>query len=209
MEIREVARNFWKNREKYPDYPYVLKRRLMDVTHIAPLVQSARSILDIGCADGYMLVALREFTDISKFYAYDLSENLLNILKNKWGTYRFLETKAIDILSVSAFPPVDVTLSLGSFPYIFDDSKLRYVISQIQSNLLIVRTPCSVTTEREVVNKYSEDLGETYASVYRTVDEYVNILAECYDVKGIFRAYPDEIESKYGTKQYFFVCERN
>ena len=209
MDINKVAYNFWTSKEKYPDYPHVLKRRLIDVAHVAPLVQDAQSVLDIGCADGYMLVALREFTKISKFYAYDLSENLLTLLRNKWGNYRFLETKATDLLSVSIFPSVDVTLSLGAFPYIFNDDKLRSMVSRIQSNCFIVRTPCSTDTERIVINKYSEDLGEQYASVYRTVDEYVNVLAEYYNVEDIFRAYPDEIESKYGTKQYFFVCERN
>jgi len=29
-----------------------------------------------------------------------------------------------------------------------------------------------------------------------------------WTVSKVFRAFPDEIESEFGTKQYFYICEK-
>jgi len=208
MDIHEVAKNFWQSRTKYPEYPYLLRRRLLDVTSVAPFVFGADSVLDLGCADGYMLLLLRELTTIKKFYGYDISSEFINLLKSKWGIYKELNTKVVNFIELPDLPRTDVTLALGSFPYIFDDGILCDVIAQINSNKLIVRTPCTIKKEYEVVNKFSEDLRDNYASVYRTVEGYTEILSDYYVINDVFRAYPDEIESKYGTKQFFFICKR-
>jgi len=39
-------------------------------------------------------------------------------------------------------------------------------------------------------------------------EEYANILSKHYTEVTVTRAYPDKIESKYNTKQYFFTCKR-
>ena len=155
-----------------------------------------------------MLLLLRELTTIKKFYGYDISSEFINLLKSKWGIYKELNTKVVNFIELPDLPRTDVTLALGSFPYIFDDGILCDVIAQINSNKLIVRTPCTIKKEYEVVNKFSEDLRDNYASVYRTVEGYTEILSDYYVINDVFRAYPDEIESKYGTKQFFFICKR-
>jgi len=64
--------------------------------------------------------------------------------------------------------------------------------------------PC--VEEREEINKFSEEYNDDYAAIYRTVTEYQSILSECFNIKHVDRCYPDEFESKYGSKQFFFVC---
>jgi len=54
-----------------------------------------------------------------------------------------------------------------------------------------------------LINAWSEDLRAHYASVYRTLDEITHLIARHFDVVSVDRVYPDEIESRYGTKQYY------
>lgn len=116
-----------------------------------------------------------------------------------------LETKVVNLISLKKLPMTDVTLSLGVFPYIFDNNDLHRILGNIESDLLIVRVPCTFNKEDEIINKFSDDLGENYASIYRTIDNYVSILSDHFVVSEISRAWPDEIESRYGTKQFYFV----
>lgn len=205
----KTAANFWETRIKYPDYPNTLKRRLLDVNFISNRIHSMNSVLDLGCGDGSTLLSLREFTEIKVFYGYDISPNLIKQLKNKWGKWSGLNTYTGDFLHLKDFPKVDITLSLGSFPYVFDDADLFKLLETINTEWLIVRAPCNINEEHisEVINKYSEDLGDNYAAIYRTRSTYIHILSKKFDVFETTRAYPDEIESKYGTKHFFFVCK--
>jgi SAM-dependent methyltransferase len=202
----EVAKAFWTNSKNYPAYPNTLKRRLIDTNFVAERLFGIKSVLDLGCGDGSMLLSLREFTAIEEFYGCDLSSNLLSILENKWGNYSGLTTICGSLVS-GPFPKTEATLSLGAFPYIFDDKDLCTILHNINSEVLIVRSPCTLLPKDEYINKYSEDLKAHYAAVYRTVDNCKKLLSDKFNVIETVRAYPDEIESKYGTKHFFFVCK--
>ena len=210
MKEEQVALNFWGSIKSYPDYPNTLRRRLLDVNFVVNGVSEARSLLDIGCGDGSMLLSLREFTEIDTFYGYDVSPNLIDKLLSKWGWGNAPEliTGVKDVTTIEKLSLTDVTLSMGFFLYIFEDSKLLDTLEKVKSELLIVRAPCTLKEEDEVINKFSEDLGEHYAAVYRTVPNYTSILSKHFNVTNTVRAYPDSIESKYGTKHYFFVCSK-
>lgn len=203
-----VAKNFWSKRKQYPNYPNTKQRRLVDINFIINNIGDLDSILDIGCADGYLLIALREFTDATKFYGYDISEDMLKDLKLRWGLIKKLESKVCDFTKITDFPRTDLTVSMGLFPYIFDYNDLHNILVGIKSNTLIVRVPCTMKDKDEYINTYSEDLNSYYSSVYRTTSNYLSILNEFYTDVNMERAYSDNIESKYGTKHFFFVCER-
>jgi len=209
MNNYKTALDFWKKRKSYPDYPNTLQRRLVDTNFIVDKLAGAASVLDIGCGEGSMLLSLREFTEIRLFYGYDVSPSLIKRLLDKWGSVPGLKAKVVNLITLKELPITDVTLALGSFPYIFDNDHLHKLLKNIKSNLLIVRAPCTLNKEDEIINKFSEDLGDNYASIYRTVDNYVSILSDHFIVSEISRAYPDEIESKYGTKHFFFVCKKS
>jgi hypothetical protein len=103
-------------------------------------------------------------------------------------------------------PSADVTISMNMFPYIFDDEILDKTIASVKSDIFIVRATCE--KERLVVNSFSEDLGYEYSACYRTILEYSDIMNKYYTEVEITRAFPDEIESRYGSKQMFFLCKR-
>jgi hypothetical protein len=194
----KIAKCFWTSRKDYPNYPHTEQRRLIDIDFISKHLKGVKSILDLGCADGYLLSAIKG-KSIEKF-GYDISEKLLE--KN---CDKDLTLKVCDFTECTEFPKVDLTISMGLFPYIFKYKDLCNILSCVKSNL-IVRVPCTLDKE-EYINKYSKELGENYSSVYRTVSSYHNIFKNFYRKIDIQRSYPDEIESKYGTKHYYFVCK--
>lgn len=204
----EVAKTFWCKRKQYPNYKNTKQRRFLDVSFIMKYIKNPNSVLDLGCADGYLLIALREFTEIEKFYGCDICENLLNKLKLRWGPDKNIETKVYDFTKDTNYPQTDLTLSMGLFPYIFDRNDLCNILQNIKSDILIVRCPCTMQTQDEYINTYSNDLGTEYSSIYRTTQNYLDILKLFYTNVHFERSYPDEIESDYGTKHFFFVCKR-
>lgn len=208
MDETGVALDFWRKIKCYPKYPNTLQRRLVDVNFVISRLSGIKSILDIGCGDGAILLTLREFTEVTTFYGYDVSIRLIEKLLNRWGEAPGLNVEVINLITLEELPITDATLALGSFPYIFDNAQLNNIIRKIKSDLLIVRVPCTLNKEDEVINKFSEDLKENYAAIYRTVPNYTSILSNHFIVSDISRSYPDEIESKYGTKHFFFVCKK-
>jgi len=206
----EVAKRFWQSREDYPNYPNTLQRRFIDTSYVLPWVVDAKSLVDLGCGDGSMIIVLREFTKINTFFAFDISQKLLDRLVVKYGNYEddaILIAKASDFTK-SEFPKADATISMGSFLYVFEYEDLNNILANIRSNTFIVRVPCTMKSQDEYINTYSEDLGSDYSAVYRTTSNYFSIFSKYFTKVHMERAYSDDIESKYGTKHYFFRCDR-
>jgi len=196
-----VSRKFWTSKDVYPKYPYLLNRRLIDLNFILNHVGESESVLDLGCATCSMLILLRELTHIKKFYGIDISDKML-----RYNEGFILES--VDLSKKNDFPNVDLTYCFGMFPYIFEDSHVVNIIKNINSDIFLVRSPCTQKDENEYINKYSDELQDDYSSLYRTVDSYKKLLSTSFTISDVLRCYPDEIESKYETKHYYFVCER-
>jgi SAM-dependent methyltransferase len=206
----KTSQSFWTSRRAYPSYPSLLKRRFLDLAFVLNHVSDTKSVLDLGCGDGYLMLLLRELTQIEEFYAYDISIQLLEVLEKKWlhENDRYLYTKITNFIKEESFPKTDITVCFGSFPYVFDIEDLNSVLEKIDSSKILIRNPCSIDGSAVSINKFSEELGAEYSAIYRTPDEYFSILSKHFKVTEMFRAYPNDIESKYGTKHFFFTCER-
>jgi len=136
-----------------------------------------------------------------------LTCHVLRIPLIRWGKWPGLNTK-VTSFTESELPKVDMTVCMGAMLYVFDDDDLKYMLSNMKSSIFICRVPCSMN-DRVEINKFSEEFDADYAAVYRTIPEYIQIISEYFDIKSIDRCYPDEIESKFGSKQFFFTCRRN
>lgn len=205
--MSKTAEKFWKTRKEYPPVIYNFQRRYLDLGVILKYTDNITSILDLGCGEGQVLLMLRELTNIKSYYGYDLSQSFVANLISRWGDWPGLKAQATDFTTLDEFPKTDMCICMGVMLYIFDDGILKHMVSNISSELFIVRVPC-IGQERLEIDKFSEDFGDRYAAVYRTIPEYISILSESFIVKSINRCYPDEIESKHDSKQFFFVCER-
>lgn len=196
----KIAKKFWEKQKSYPKYGTIKERRLHELNYIIPWVRHDNTLLDLGCGDGALINCLLELTDIEKFYAYDIAKGLM---KNSR-----VETKVYDCYSDEPLPEVDTTICAGVIPFIFEDEVFEKLLDRMNTRKLLLRAPCTLKEEDEYVNTFSDKLGEEYSSLYRTVDNVERMLSKHFKVKKIDRVYPDEIESEFGTKQYYFVCYR-
>lgn len=206
--MNKTVEEFWKTRKEYPPVTCNFQRRYLDLGIILKYIEDAKSILDLGCGEGQILLILRELSGIKDYYGYDLSSVFINNLIKRWGKCPGLEAKVLNFIKTNSLPKTDVCICMGAMLYVFDEADLKYMLSNIKSKLFICRVPCNLESDRLEINKFSEEYEEKYAAVYRTIPEYISILSEFFKIKSIDRCYPDEIESKHGTKQFFFVCKR-
>jgi SAM-dependent methyltransferase len=206
MQKEQVSKAFWEGTEFYPSYPFVKERRKYEIDYLLTHIPSeTKSLLDLGCGNGSTTILLRELTYIEKYFCYDIGPGMLATIKGNRDSE--LVTKVWDANDGDFnFPEADVTISMNMFPCIFDDDVIEDIVKNIKSDTFLTRVTCE--KERLEINKFSEDLGHHFAACYRTVGEYVNIFSKYYSTVNVVRAFPDAIESNYGSKQMFFECKR-
>lgn len=211
-----VAKKFWTIQEKYPEFSCIPKRQLKKVSWIMEHIEDGiKSICDICAGDGDITYLLSQFIELEKVFLFDCNKNLLNIAENKFHINYKNKNSDLDVTTIKCdlakndvlFPHTDVTLFLGSMHYIFDDVAIDRILTMVNSEQLVIAAPCTMKSEDELINKFSEAAGDNYAALYRTL-EHVKTLIERngFRINACERLYPDSIESKFGTKQFVFNC---
>lgn len=198
-----IANNFWKNCSKYPEYAADIKlRRFYELKYLIPKL-SGDSILDLGCGDGALLNCLIFLTNFKRYYGYDLSANLLENLNP------MIERSVYDCYDPVTLPKVDVTIFAGVLPYLFEDDIVIKLFSAMRTNTLFLRTTCTLKQESEFINKFSEELKENYSAIYRPLSQVLNLIQSKFKIESVDRVYPNNIESKFGTKQFYIKAINN
>ena len=113
-----------------------------------------------------------------------------------------VQTAVIDIASPAPLPEVDAVICAGVIQYVFEDAAVAALLARIRAPVIWIRSTCTLLPERENVER------DGYASCYRTVPETHALISENHRVTGVDRVYPDEVESKFGTKQFYFEARR-
>ena len=194
----DVVKHFF-DREDYPSFPHIKTRRLHELNWLVPRLEGrGNSLLDIGCGDGALVNCLYHLTDL-ELHACDFSVKLMRGVNPRISTFEY------DCRKPGPLPETDITVSGAVSPYLFEDSEVHALIQQIGSPLLFVRVPCG---DDERVDTFSEALNARYKSRYRRVEQMETLLREHYRDVTSDRVYPDEIESKFGTKQWYFTAQR-
>ena len=197
--MKKTAKEFWTSRKKYPSFGSK-HRRYYETMWLIPKLKGTKSILEIGCGSGEFLDIVIRMTDVEKVYGCDVSENLLVQLDKRVNAFYY------DIYEGGLLPEVDSIILWGVIQYVFDDKVLSYFLKTLPCKKLYMRTPCD--SKEVVIDKYSQDLGANYSSRYMTLDQVIKLLSQSYTIQSVSRAYPDEIESKYGSKQWLIECEK-
>lgn len=195
----DKAKQFWTSQTTYPNYGTIKQRRLHELNYLVPKLNGVKSLLDLGCGDGALIKCLRELTDIETYYGYDIADSLMK------DTPAIL--KHYDCTAPEELPEVDFTVFAGVIPFLFEDLEVENVLKQIKSPILYIKAPCSMDTPTKV-DTFSEQLQANYASYYRTIPQMIDIISKHFKINDVSRAYPDEIESKFGTKQIIFLCKK-
>jgi trans-aconitate methyltransferase len=193
----QTATSFWQSQQQYP-FPFTRRRRIHELNYLVPRLHrnGGRSLLDLGCGDGSLLECLLRLTDFEEFYGYDVAPELLR------GIDPRVRTAVFDISRPTALPVVDVTILAGVIQYVFDDEVVSALLAQLTSPVVWVRSTCTLKPETERV------VRDGYASCYRTLPETHALLSRHFEVTAVDRVYPDELESPFGTKQFYFEARR-
>lgn len=194
----QTAKNFWTSSVRYPNYGTTKQRRLYELNYLVPKLKG-NTLTDLGCGDGALLNCLLNLTEFTNFYGFDISKNLIDNL------HPSIQRQVVDFYNFESktLPRSDVTIMAGVIAYVFDDSVVDHVLGSLPTNELFLRVPCTLKPQRELINSYSIDLDSEYASVYRTLSEVTDLIERHFDIISVDRVYPDSIESKYDTKQYY------
>lgn len=209
QNFEETVKDFWRKQEFYPDYGTTQDRKMYDAIYTRNEIKEAdaKVVLDLGAGNGSLITILKEMTNVKEFFAFDLSKKMLDTIDFK-RPGAVICPNEIDLFTDDYVLPFnDLTIFFGVAQYLPDED-LRRVLERISksTDVMLFKTACSLS-EREDINKYSEALDDQYACSYRTLWEYLKILNEYFDVTDVDRAYPDEIESKFGTKQFLITCK--
>lgn len=194
----DVVKQFY-DREDYPPFPHIKTRRLYELNWLLPRLEGqGKSLIDIGCGDGALVNCLYHLTDL-ELHACDFSVKLMRGVNPRIPTFEY------DCRKPGALPMTDITVCAAVIPYLFEDSEVDALVQQISSPLLFMRAPCG---NDERVDSYSEALRAEYKSRYRSIEQVEALLREHYREVEADRVFPDEIESKFGTKQWYFTARR-
>lgn len=193
----EIASSYWKQQQQYP-FPFTNHRRIHELNYLVPRLKriDGKRLLDLGCGHGALLECLVHLTSFEEFWGFDIAADLLA------GINPRVRTAVYDFANPGPLPEVDVTIIAGAIQYVFSDEAVDRVLGLITSPVVYVRSTCTLLPEDEAV------VRDGYASLYRTVGHTLALLSRRYTVSAVDRVYPDEIESPFGTKQFYFEARR-
>ena len=218
QKLTTTSNTFWSTQTaKYPNYGTTKKRRFHEINYLVENIQKMKegdvlSLTDVGCGTGSTVTVLQELTDIKKYHCYDISPAMISTIDTSSKRGAHVQTTVMDFTSIDAsyaFPDTDVTLCFGVLQCL-SDADSRALLERLKGKTAFLRDACYLPHEgRRDVNTFSEQLNANYACRYRTLTEYISLCTDSgWKLKDIRRAFPDEIESAYGTKQWFLHLEK-
>lgn len=193
----EIATQFWRSQRAYP-FPFTRERRIHELNYLVPRLKKVAGgrLLDLGCGDGALVECLAHLTAFDELHAYDVAPHLLKGIKPG------IHTALYDFSSPTPLPEVDVTIIAGAIQYVFDDALVDRLLGLVTSPIVYVRSTCTLLPEDEHV------VRDGYASCYRTLPRTHALIDKHFVVSAVDRVYPDEMESAFGTKQFYFEGRR-
>jgi glycerol-3-phosphate cytidylyltransferase len=200
--------NLWKSSKTYPPFPHIKARRKHELNYLTSKLagQDTSYVLDIGCGDGATLMCLEHLIDADVLHGCDIALQMMEAIPSRPP----FKKQFYDINSRKELPTSEATviLMLGVVNYIFDnDIALALFRRFTKTKNVFLRCICTLRDADETINTYSEALQSQYIAMYRTLDSTCDLIrAAGLNIVSAERIYPDDIESKFDTKQYMIHC---
>lgn len=213
MDFRKVSEKFWEKQQTYPEYGFIKRRRLHEINYLVPIIEGLQPdhVVDLGCGDGSTTTILRELTDVKRYSCYDISQGLLSLLNT--SSDRGSEVTAtkfnVNASNIHDLPRAPLYIAMGLLQCC-EDNRVSEILHHLPGEHLVTRSAhyTSDQGERKIV-KNSDALQDVYACHYRTLLGHANDIEKAgWTVIDIRRAYPDDIESAFGSKQWFIFAKR-
>ena len=217
-ELTATSNAFWAGQgASYPSYGTTKKRRRHEINYLLGKLQELKasevlSLTDIGCGTGSTVIMLQELTDIKIYHCYDISPGMMSTIDTSSKRGSLVHTNVLDFSNMDsshAFPDTDVSLCFG-VTQCLSDQDAHSLLGKLKGRNLFMRDACYLPHEgRQDINTFSEQLNSSYSCRYRTLTEYITLATSSgWQLKDVRRAFPDDIESAFGTKQWFLHLEK-
>lgn len=232
----EKTKAFYDHRaEKYnEEHPYISimfqdqhpeiaeQRNQAEISRILPMLNLNKQarVLDLGCGIGRWADAISE--EIAYYLGCDFSENLIEIAnaRNCKKNFNFATVSAMEAATyckqhnIQRFSHIIIS---GMMIYLNDEDVQRIFQSLSELTLpnatVYIREAMGIEARLTLKDFYSEELQHEYNTIYRTQDEYREMI-ETYAPDFTISAYGPMFEqaalnNRKETAQFYFILHKN
>ncbi|MBF8162467.1 class I SAM-dependent methyltransferase [Ectopseudomonas hydrolytica] len=188
-------------------------------------LSGVRRVLDIGCGIGRWGWFLAERCPRLQYLGLDFSASLIGKAQQEAerrgaAGLSFQVMSATDIRGDELVVPgpFDLLLISGLLIYLNDSDCVKVLRDAARfctpGGAIYLREPVGVSERFTLDRYYSEELADEYSAIYRTVDELYAMMNESFagmnvTVEREGFLFPDGLEKRVETRQYFFVLRRD
>ncbi|QKL01327.1 methyltransferase domain-containing protein [Pseudomonas sp. NY5710] len=182
-------------------------------------------VLDVGCGVGRWAWLLAQRCEGLQYLGLDFSASLIEKARAE-SAIRQLENVHFQVMSATDIQPqamllqgaFDLALISGLLIYLNDNDCVKVLRDTAQlckpGGALYLREPVGVAERFTLDRFYSEELSDEYSAIYRTVDELHALMATAFAGIGMTvereqLLFPQDLEKRTETRQYFFVLRRD
>lgn len=184
-------------------------------------VLNHRHVLDIGCGVGRwgheLAPKVKSYLGIDPCSAFiEAAQAHFDAARFPPATHRFqlLSAQDLSATALSLQPPFDLVIIAGVMLYLNDEDiaslleRLEHLTAK--GGILYVRVPVGLERRLTLKEHFSEELGQYYHAIYRSVSEYDALFKEAlptFPVTISRPLFPDELCNRKETGQHIFILE--
>jgi len=194
-----------------------------DKRRILPLLtlDGSQRVLDVGCGTGRWADEIS--ANSKSYHGIDFSKELIGYATERFRhlhNCRFTQASVTDfsLEGLGETEPFNLILCAGVLMYL-NDADVETALENFASVLtpscrIVLREPMGIGKRLTLKEHYSEDMDQTYSAIYRTIEEFEQIIKKSLFSKGFYlrdKGYMYEgetLNNRSDTRQMWLVIER-
>lgn len=209
--------------DKEPDL--VFERDRLEKHAIGDLLttHNIQSVFDVGCGIGRWGWFWEQHDPTIEYQGIDFSDTLISkavsYAEENGFTKLYFQTMSatdVDVDKLQIPPPYDCIIVSGLLIYLNDVDCIN-VLTMLKKLMktgghLYIREPISLDDRLTLNEFYSNELDDNYSAIYRNLDEMKRLFEQAFDGELSLShdgfLFPDMLEKRQQTKQYFFILSK-